>query len=98
MPTVRVFLESLAQAGQPSGSFDTFVSLTEDELAAGNHLRAAMRRAAIRGFEAPYRVIEVRQLGFARLTDGHARLRRGGRRADGVLQTEPLPEPGRVAA
>lgn len=85
MPVLRVFLESIAHAGRPSGAFDTFVSVSEDDLASGTHLRAAMRRASIRGFAAPYRVVEVRQLDFAGLASGRERVRGEGRRADGAV-------------
>lgn len=98
MPVVRIFLESLAHSGKPSGAFNTFVSVSDDELASGNHLRAAMRRAGVRGFEAPYRVIEVRPLEFALLAEGKPRPRRERRRADGALTEESAAEALRGAA
>lgn len=62
MPTFRVFLECTSATSRPGGAFDTFVHVSDDEMADGAHLRVACRRAAILGFGGPHRIREVRRL------------------------------------
>lgn len=68
MPVLRVFLECTSPTGRPRGAFDTFVRVSEEELAGGAHLRVACRRAAILGFGGPHRVLEVRRFGAPSVT------------------------------
>jgi hypothetical protein len=63
MIIVRVFLSCASHTNRPSGTFDTFVAVTRAAFEAGRHITIAERRAAILGFEGPYRITEVRQLG-----------------------------------
>ena len=61
MPVARVFLLCSSPEDRPE-RFDTFVTVTEEEYARGEHVDRAVRRANIRGFRGPYHVSEVRRV------------------------------------
>lgn len=64
MPAFRVFLQCTSSTLRPGGVFDTLVMVSDDELAADTHVRAACRRAAILGYGGPQQVVEVRRFDF----------------------------------
>lgn len=68
MPLVRVSLDSATPASSPDGTFDTLLRVTERELADGEHIRMATRRAMIIGFGGPHFVLGVHRLDIARDT------------------------------
>lgn len=65
MPLVRVSLNSATPANGPGGRFDTYIRVTDRELADGEHIRMAVRRAMIVGFGGPHCVLGVRRLDIA---------------------------------
>ncbi len=62
MPVFRVYLECASPTNRRGGTFDTFVAVDEDQLARGEHIRIAVRRAMTVGFAGPHRIAEVRRL------------------------------------
>jgi hypothetical protein len=65
MPTYHVFIDCSTRTNQPTGLYDTFVNASAADAARGDHVRAATRRARILGYCGPYRIHDVRCLGFS---------------------------------
>lgn len=63
MPVARVALACASPTNRPDGTFQTFVAVSEGQLASGEHIRQSCRRAEILGYAGPYRVVQVRLTG-----------------------------------
>lgn len=57
MPSIHVVLECTAPTPEPDRFYHTLVHVSDDALAAGEHLRRVYRHASTLGFPGPHRVV-----------------------------------------
>lgn len=62
MPTFRVVLQTASPTDQPNCQYDTLVHVSDEESAAGGHVKRAMRHAFILGYSGPHLIQEARDL------------------------------------